>query len=99
MSQTIPYGPSAPNDVTGLLTKCHYAFAIPSGDTQVSTIFSAGLCRRIFCGSAGTVYAQGAGDAVMVSYAVPAGFYLDGEWVAIGGQTTGSTNMTVNLEL
>lgn len=99
MSQTIPYGPDAPPDPTGLLTKCHYAFAIPAGDTLVSTIFASTICRRIYCNLGGTLYVKGSGDAVFVSYTVFAGQYLDGDWVAIGGTGTGSTSMTVNLEL
>lgn len=98
MSQAIPFGPLAVPDGY-LLTASHYAYAIPSADALISTVFKAGFARRVYCGAAGTVYLQGRYETVMVPYVVVAGTYLDGYWTAIGGTTTGSTSMTVNLEL
>jgi hypothetical protein len=98
VSQAIPFGPASVPDGY-LLTASHYAFAIPAGDTALNTIFNAGFARRVYCGAAGTVYLQGRNESVMVPYPVVAGEYLDGYWTAIGGTSTGSTSMTVNLEL
>lgn len=94
MSQTIPFGPPAHiKDADAILTTCTYPLTISVGDTLASAIFSRGLIRRIYCNSAGTLYLRRVGDdpSVMTAYTVAAGQYLDGQFVAIGGSTTGST--------
>jgi hypothetical protein len=103
MSQAIPFGPAAVADGY-LLTQAHYTLAVPAGDTAVSSIFKLGYARRVYCGAAGTVALQGASDAVMVSYVVQAGQYLDGRWIAVGGTASpggvsSSAAMSIVLEL
>ncbi len=102
MPQAIPFGPSTvPADAAQHNRKptCTYALVLPSGDTQVSTIFRTGFCTRIYCNTAGTLYVQRQQDGVMTPYTVVAGTVLEGIFVAIGGTTTGSSAATVNLEL
>ena len=102
MPQAIPFGPSEmPADAAQrcLYPTCTYALAIEAGDTDVSTIFSAGFCRRIYAISAGTLFVQRKGDEAMNAYTLAVGGVLEGIFVAVGGTTTGSSAITVNLEL
>lgn len=94
-----PFGPNAPADHTGMLTRATWALAIGASDTAMNSVFIAGIARRIYCNASGTLYVQRAGDSVMTPYTVFAGQYLDGEFTNIGGTGTGSTAMTVNLEV
>jgi hypothetical protein len=101
MSQTIPFGPDGGMDAAqrNRFPTCTYALTLAAGNTAVSTIFTAGFCRRIYCNTAGTLYVQRQGDAVLTPYTVVAGTVLLGIFVTIGGTTAGSTAATVNLEM
>lgn len=91
--------PAGPPDELGLLTVCSYALLIGANDTLVNTIFSAGYARRVVPQGNGTIYIKRALDPSFVPYAATAGQPIDGNIVAIGGTGTGSSAITVNLEV
>jgi len=68
-------------------------------DIDISTIFSCGICNRIYCNAAGTVAVKRTGDTAFVTYTVVAGTVLIGKFTAIGSTSHGSTAIVVNLEL
>lgn len=100
MAQATPFGPNAPNDITGAMTVATFNLTVPAGDTLLSTIFNSGICRRIYCNGAGTLFLSRTGDSLnYYSYTVTASQYLDGEFAAIGGTTRGSTALSLILEM
>lgn len=102
MPQTIPFGPATvPADALQRHRRpvCTYALAIGAADTDLATVFNAGLCSRIYCNAAGTVAVQRQGDAELTPYTVVAGTVLEGVFVKVGGTGSGSSAITVNLEL
>ena len=95
-----PLGSSRlPPDESNLLTTTTWQLALPSGDTQMTSVFACGYCRRIVPQGSGTLYVQRFNDAVMTSYLMTSGQPLDGLFKAVGGTTTGSSSITVNLEV
>lgn len=73
---------------------------IPSKSANVGTIggsdvdltaLLAPFPRRLYFGSAGTVYLKMTGDSAFSPYIVQAGQYLTGAWKTLGGSGQGTT--------
>ena len=56
------------------------------------------FARRVYAGGSGVLYVQRIGDSAMQAYTVPAGGYLDGVFVGLGGSSTGTTATLIVLE-
>ena len=82
-----------------LLTVATFALTIGSADSLMSAIFAAGFCRRIVPQASGTVYVKRQADSGFTPYAASAGVAIDGIIIAVGGTGTGSSAITVNLEI
>jgi hypothetical protein len=79
-------------DPIHLLTTGTAFYTVVSGDKQASAVFKSGQIRRIRCNQAGALYVQRVDDAAMVGpYTVVAGEYIDGQFIAVGGTSTGTT--------
>jgi hypothetical protein len=94
-------GPTLPADAaqTNRFTTATFALAIGAPDVAMSTIFAAAFCRRIVAQANGTIYVQRQGDSGFAPYAVTTGVPLEGIFVAVGGTGSGSSAITVNLEV
>lgn len=90
-------GPNAPTHLTVLIPRCCVQTTISTADIAVSTLLTCGAAARVIPQSAGTVYLQLAGDVASCSYVAVAGQAIDGEVILIGGTTTGSTAMKINV--
>jgi hypothetical protein len=95
-----PFGPNSPADHLGLLSRVSWPLPLGSADVDLSQVFTAGIARRIYINTSGTLYISRVGDGgVYTPYQVVAGTFLDGEFALIGGTVTGSSAMTVVVEL
>lgn len=93
-------GPStAPYGALDFVPTVVSAQAIGSTDIDLTTVFAAGLCRRVIPQAAGTVYLKHKGETSFTPYVVLASIPVDGAFIAIGGTVTGSSAITVNCEL
>lgn len=86
---TTPVGPNTmPEGHLDLLTTTTQAITV-SGDQKMSDYFNAGACRRLYVDAQGDVYVKRLHDSGFQKYtAVPAGTYIDGWIIAVGGSTT-----------
>jgi hypothetical protein len=82
-----------------LLPVATSALAIGATDTIMGNVFAAGFCRQVVSQGTGTVAIKRVGDSVFTAYAMTAGEVLEGIFVAVGGTGSGSSAITVNLEL
>jgi hypothetical protein len=98
---TSPFGAAWPADSAqrNLFTVATWALAIGSADTLMSAVFNAGFARRMVAQASGTLYVKRQGDTAFTPYVVSAGTVLEGIFIALGGTTTGSSGITVNLEV
>lgn len=94
-------GPSAaPANATGLQTTCTAVVTTGSSDVQMSTLFSCGIARRVIPQAAGNLYIQRPGDSGFTKYVVLASVPIEGQILALGGTTTGtSSGMVINCEV
>ena len=69
------------------LTVATAAVTVGAPDVALSSVFSAGYCRRVYCNGAGTLFVQRQDDAAPVAYTVAAGQVIDG-WITLIGGTT-----------
>ncbi len=74
-------------------------FTISTADVLMSTIFNCGFCRRVVAQAAGNVAIQRQADSGFTVYALTAGQDVQGQIVAVGSTTHGSSAIAVVVEL
>jgi hypothetical protein len=82
-----------------ILTTAAQQVTVGLPDISLADIFECGFCRRVVCQAAGTVFVQRKEDPAPISYAVTAGYAVDGYIVLIGGSTNHPTASAIALSL
>jgi len=82
-----------PSDPSGIVTDTTAPVQTAGGsDVSMADLFAndQGCARRIYCPAAGNIAIKRKRDTAFVVYPVPAGFYIDGRIVAVGGTSSGT---------
>lgn len=80
-------------------TRAAVQVTVGGPDIAMSATFQCGYCRRVVAQAAGTVFIQRQDDSAPISYAVTAGYAIEGLITLIGGTTTHGTASTIALNL
>ena len=75
------------------------SITVPSGNTNLATMFNAGCARWLYCATAGIIYVQHSLDAGLVAYTVIAGTRLPGGFITLGGTAAGTTVAVIIAEV